>query len=314
MIDYYAKSYSVEGGKRKYGEPLSSHLEKTLYYARELIKRYNIDDYYLIKAIEIAVAFHDIGKADYRFQDYLINGKSSTHKRVFHPLLGLPIVEKISDIEFNTNNKINSDNKSKNKIKKKSNINGYLKNLVVLAVASHHTALHQELYSQISQYDDIQFLVVADRKRFHKIVDNLCKQIGIDSIDLLDCYGKVSYQSLIRAKFDIPRLNSTEGVKLRELFVIIQGVLNYSDWLASEANNEKFFLPQLNLGDNFLDSPYDYQIKAKNTIGNIFITLPTGSGKTETALYWIAKNFLPGFRIFYALPTKQPSTPCMKDL
>jgi CRISPR-associated endonuclease/helicase Cas3 len=36
----------------------------------------------------------------------------------------------------------------------------------------------------------------------------------------------------------------------------------------------------------------------------VFITLPTGSGKTETALCWIVRNFIPGFRIFYTLPTK----------
>ena len=65
---YYAKS---ENGK--YTETLFSHLSNTLDNANKLIDRYRIQDNGLQEAIRIAAAFHDIGKADYRFQSYLID-------------------------------------------------------------------------------------------------------------------------------------------------------------------------------------------------------------------------------------------------
>ena len=79
----------------------------------------------------------------------------------------------------------------------------------------------------------------------------------------------------------------------------MQGILNYSDWLASGQTE----ISNLSFKENFLPNPYHYQIKAKNTLGNVFITLPTGSGKTETALSWVVGNSTPGFRTFYTLPT-----------
>jgi CRISPR-associated endonuclease/helicase Cas3 len=87
---------------------------------------------------------------------------------------------------------------------------------------------------------------------------------------------------------------------------MIQGVLNYSDWLASTTttasgiSNANLFT----MGYDFLRNPYHYQLKAKEISGNILITLPTGSGKTETAIMWVMKNYSPDSRIFYTLPTR----------
>ena len=44
-------------------------------------------------------------------------------------------------------------------------------------------------------------------------------------------------------------------------------------------------------------------MKANTIKNNLFITLPTGSGKTETALYWIYGNLNSFYRVFYTLPT-----------
>ena len=292
MNEIYAKSTKLKNGERIYSETLLSHLNNTLRYANEFIERYKIDDENLKHAIKIAAAFHDIGKADYRFQQYLIN-RNMKNKKIFHPLLGLGFVEKITDIIFEKKECNNA------------NFITNLKNLIKLAVASHHTPLYHGLYDGISKQDENQLLIVDDKNQIQNIVNKLTDQIGF-SIDVTDCYKKNCIVTFNCAKFGITRNSNEEGIKLREWFIIIQGILNYSDWLAStldQMENANFFHTKLNLKKDFLINPYYYQNKAKSLKENVFITLPTGSGKTETALCWILNNFVSGFRIFYTLPT-----------
>lgn len=104
------------------------------------------------------------------------------------------------------------------------------------------------------------------------------KRIGIDNFDVTDCYTKNSKSVLDQAKMDLPLISDFEdGVRLRESFVEIQGILNYSDWLASGQPETL----HLDFKQNFIPHPYHYQIKARNTAGNVFITLPTGSVKLK---------------------------------
>ena len=288
MIEYYAKSEELSNGERKYTEPLFVHLNNTLAFAEKLIIRYNITDYNLIQAIKIAAAFHDIGKADRRFQEYLIDSTKGKAP-VYHPLLSLSIIEQIARSIFT--------NKKGRSIKKN------LKNLVILAVASHHTPLHQNLYTNISN-DDVRFLKVIDKGYFENIILQLAKQIGLNNIISTNLYNKRCTDTLDKARVKIDPLSINEGIKLREYFVTIQGILNFSDWLASGLNsNNKFDVTLLNLKYDLVKDPYYYQTKAGDITENIFITLPTGSGKTEAALLWILKNFVQGFRVFYTLPT-----------
>jgi hypothetical protein len=56
-----------------------------------------------------------------------------------------------------------------------------LKSLILFAVASHHTPLHQNLYSSVvkDEYDPIQILNVKDKKHFAEIAFELAKKICI---------------------------------------------------------------------------------------------------------------------------------------
>ncbi len=241
--------------------------------AEKLLNKYNIDNRDLIRSTKIAAAFHDIGKADRRFQRYLIGKKI----KIYHPLLGLPVVDKVA-----------------------KNLPKYMHSLVLLAVASHHTPLHKDLYSLV---DDTQKLEVENRIEFEGIVNNLLRKIGV-KIDVSSCISDYYNQNckivFNKAKFNFASsFSSTEDkVRLREYYITIQGVLNYSDWLASGQQE----ISNIVLKD-FIISPYDYQVKAKTIKDNLFITLPTGAGKTETALYWISGNKDAANRIFYTLPT-----------
>jgi CRISPR-associated endonuclease/helicase Cas3 len=275
VIEYYAKS-----SDGKYTETLFSHLCNTLEFAKKQIKSYGIYNKQLIRAIKIASAFHDIGKADYRFQQYLINNEP----RVYHPLLGLPVVWSIAQSLENS-----------------------LRSLVTLSVASHHTSLHQDLYKEANTQ---QALEVAEKHHFENIVLRLAHSIGIRSVDPSDFYDVSCVKTLLNAKYDFMPSSVEEGVKLRDYFVLIQGILNYSDWLASGADGKDSTtsISGFNKKD-FVSKPYSYQLDARKVDGNVFITLPTGSGKTETALYWIAGNIFSKtdpdniHKVFYTLPT-----------
>jgi CRISPR-associated endonuclease Cas3-HD len=301
---YYAKS---ENGR--YTETLFSHLSDTLNNANKLIHRYRIQENGLVEAIRIAAAFHDIGKADYRFQVYLVNDdRANRHEAVYHLLLGLSVLQEVCSI-----------------LLPKTKYRTILKSLIVLAVASHHTPLHQGLYSEVLtppyEYDPIQILNVKHKRHFREIVFELAKDIYTKSnqhdgdADLSDlyvsdkCYTASCFKLLLEAKWDFNILDQkyslSERLRIREYFILIQGILNYSDWLASGNNatatgNASLFT----MGYDFLPNPYHYQLNAKEVSGNILITLPTGSGKTETAIMWIMKNYSPDSRIFYTLPTR----------
>lgn len=234
-----------------------------------MLSKYNINDKDLVLACKIAAALHDIGKADTRFQQYLVGKKTKT----FHPLLGLPVVDEL--VKF---------------------LPKLIQSLIILSVASHHTPLHKDLYSSA---DDLQTLVVEDKYEFENIVNNLLLKIGIGfNKNEENYYSKRCKVVLNKAKFNISADSYNDKVELREKFVIIQGILNYCDWLASGQQE----ITKINL-KKFIDTPYSYQLKANTIKKNLFITLPTGSGKTETALYWILGNLDQAIRVFYTLPT-----------
>ncbi|MDF0681934.1 MAG: CRISPR-associated endonuclease Cas3'' [Candidatus Nitrosocosmicus sp.] len=152
MTEYYAKSKNGQ-----YTETLFCHLSRTLEHAEEIIEKHDIYDKSIINAIKIAAAFHDIGKADKRFQKYLLYG----NPKVYHPLLAMPVVFEITKCLDNN-----------------------LQSLVLFSIASHHTSLHQELYSDVS---DI-YLEVDDQEYFEKGVYTLSKRIGLDSVDTSQIY------------------------------------------------------------------------------------------------------------------------------
>jgi len=287
--EYYAKS---ENGK--YTEPLLSHLSNTLDNANKLIEHYGIQENGLQEAIRIAAAFHDIGKADYRFQSYLIDKDNTKGLRVYHPLLGLSVLEEVSSI-----------------LLPKMKYRNIFKSLILFAVASHHTSLHQDLYEKVvrDENDPIQILTVRDKKHFREIVFELAKKVSIENhhatyqyvpYDTASCF-KILQQA--KYDFNIDDYSLSERIRIREYFITIQGILNYSDWLSS-GSSAAVGNANLSIKDNFLPNPHHYQLKAKEMSGNVLITLPTGSGKTETAILWIMKNYSYGTRVFYTLPTR----------
>ena len=171
-------------------------------FARQVLSKNNIQDQELILSTKIATAFHDIGKADKRFQEYLIGKKI----KVYHPLLGLPVIEEIT-----------------------KNLPQNLQCLIILAVASHHTPLHKDLYSFA---DYTQTLDVENKLDFEQIINNLLFKIDIEFNGKFEnCYNKSCKKVFNEAKFNFSPSSLNDKIQFREKFIIIQGILNYCDWL-----------------------------------------------------------------------------------
>lgn len=251
----------------KKDKTLKDHLSETLSIAKRIIPE--TDDETLRKAALFATAFHDIGKADISFQRY-IRGKS---KKAFpHPLIGLSLVDYIAtELGFKEP----------------------YKSLILLAVASHHSPITARLYHDKS----INLSFNVSDENLPELIDTvnfMVSELGYGKkFDTLPKKGrpKVNYEC---AREQVFSNRSFEG---RFKFMFIQGVLMQSDYFASAEKD----IIELRKPEKFVDSPYDYQRLSSQIDGNLFIILPTGTGKTETALYWAKKNLKK--KLFYVLPT-----------
>lgn len=250
---------------------LLEHLLETLEIATVLSARNGNSDTDVVRASLIASAFHDIGKADERFQKYLfLNECDKKCKPPPHPLMSMPVADRIAAV-----------------------LPEYHKSLALLAIVSHHSPLRSDLY----RMQNPQTLCVQEREELYFIVDKICERLSIQKPDLTDIENVPPKRPYVLSRDYLSEIKDKQ--KLREDFVYIQGVLEQADWLASAGED-----PQLmKFPSKMVRNNYDYQDVAAATEGNIFIMLPTGTGKTETALYWAKKNSENASRLFYVLPT-----------
>jgi CRISPR-associated endonuclease/helicase Cas3 len=88
--------------------------------------------------------------------------------------------------------------------------------------------------------------------------------------------------------------------------MLLSGAVKICDHAGSAELTEMPLLTERHF--DFLSHPsekwYEHQEKCGCVKGNLFLTAPTGSGKTEAALLWLRKQFQSGHqgRIFYILP------------
>ncbi len=143
----------------------------------------------------------------------------------------------------------------------------------LLSIASHHTDYHRDIYKKYEDEPDYQILK--------------------ESVDYFD---------------DLTYPNSYIPPEIKFLYIFFNGILRMSDWISSGNLEIKnlFFENQIELSEriklylklkNF--SLYDHQKYFKHDFNCGFMRLPTGDGKTETALL---ANF-PVNKVIYTLPT-----------
>lgn len=245
------------------------------------------------KLLKLSIIFHDLGKAHQEFQK-LLNEQDNHWNFQRHELFSIPFVEAIE------------------------NLNKETKHLLKLAIAGHHKDF-ETLQKQLDLYqteNNFGMLPVAtDQKNFEQ---SFLENVAIDRvIKLLDEF-KIKLSRIETKPLDgLIRIYNknpfTVGHPQYLQLMLLFGGLKWCDHLGSakvmkieniEISDFDFLerkrIELQNLGFDF----YQHQIDCSKIIGNLILTAPTGSGKTESAILWLKsqfENYGQG-RVFYILP------------
>ncbi|KUK73062.1 CRISPR-associated helicase Cas3' [Methanobacterium sp. 42_16] len=241
------------------------------------------------KTIFNALFFHDFGKAATGFQEQL-NGGKKWHYR--HEILSVPFVDALP---------------------------GGDTDLVKLFVLTHHKDL-RELVRYARDPDDEGSCSSPFQERLAEVIPNLQKLSGIlkeyprlmnryfgepadlRPIDLTE-YTDESWERILRSASKCLR-NDTCRQRLKYIGIFGKGSFNTCDYLAS-GGARKVLKPLPSLDAVFTYPAYtSIQERCRETKGDAIVISPTGSGKTEAALFWATNNLnrAEGNRIFYSLP------------
>lgn len=234
--------------------------------------------------LRASIIFHDLGKSHIEFQK-LLKGEKHCWRKQRHELFSLPFVKLVKDVD---------------------------REFIYLVVAGHHKDFNRLVY-ELNSYGkadngfELNLEGTEDISSFEEEFEN---NIPVNSVmKLLETYG-LKFKSLVihNPQEHLQRFlkedfgNNQEQLKL----LLLAGALKQCDHLASAGIKA---ILNLNTDDfNFLHNTiyelYEHQKKASSLLGNAILTAPTGSGKTETSLFWLEKQLKErgNGRVFYILP------------
>ena len=264
---------------------LREHLDETVECAEKFFEQYG--KYFTEKEknlIYIACKYHDVGKANLVFQAKLSDGGDGKYKNItqvphgFLSALTLSF-EKLQK-EF--------DDITKEDFK-----------CLVTAVYYHHTRDDEFNADEIRKFSDNYFKDCFNE--FSEISDWKTKMVN-------------------RGKY-LFNIKKNDGVGIDEdlwhEYMLIKGMLNKFDWTVSSGkigSEENIDFEKKKLINN-IDKRYGKNLRTvqqymrEKADSNVVIIAPTGSGKTEAALYW-----LNGEKGFYTLPLKVSSNAIYKRI
>lgn len=234
-----------------------------------------------------ALLLHDTGKAHREFQKLLAD-QPNQWERQRHELFSLPLVASlVNDIES--------------------------RRRVLWAVAGHHRDFKRLRSFLAERYRELDPLL-------RKLTQKTFATDFEANVTLGDLRGMLGIWNVTVPK-NLPPLAPMEIVQLPEngyyvadqdgcALTLLAGAFQHCDHLGSARIQS---LPTLNPAKfKHFDAKlkgwalHQHQTEAARTSGNVLLTAPTGSGKTETALLWLRQQAqeLGATRLFYVLPNR----------
>jgi CRISPR-associated endonuclease/helicase Cas3 len=303
-LDSYTLQSHTEGALEK----LKDYLNENSRVIHNISKRNNVNEDILKDILFFSVFFHDLGKGTVEFYDDKIKGIGKS----FHPLysiyflINLLELPKIGDVDY-----------------------------VTLAVLSHHTVLHTDLYGSdiFKELSKPEFfketLIFAEKYSvyYEKFFNKKCNYNLNFSIPdkppynlLRENMGWGIKDGLIDHLNKILNLSSIkEKQSIKEIYGFVTGNLIRADWLSSGSYNLDF--PEISkiefikkLKERAIEKEINFkglktfQINACQFEDNLLIRIPTGEGKTEAALLWCLNNLNnKQTKVIYTMPTQVTS-------
>lgn len=267
---------------------LKQHIEECLRVYESLRKAFGslpVDDPdRLWKLIRLGIIFHDLGKSHSEFQKLLL-GRHANWYHQRHELFSVPFVEQLN---------LPEDDKL----------------LLKLIVAGHHkdfNFLFDHIQHGYKTGEDMFSFGEDGKLEWDEETQKLNHQFIRSFLKDYNVPFKISLLTLpLQLVKDYSRNPVNSGnLNFREL-LLAAGALKQCDHSASAGVFDVNILEEKHF--NFLYDtiwePYFHQKRASEVNGNIVLTAPTGSGKTEASLMWLHKQMKENGqgRTFYILP------------
>lgn len=266
---------------------LREHLDETVECAEKFFEQYG--KYFTEKEknlIYIACKYHDVGKANLVFQAKLSDGGDGKYKNITQVPHGF----------------LNALTLSFEKLQKEfDDITKEDFKCLVTAVYYHHTRDDEFEACEIREFSE---------KYFKDCFNEFCK-----ASEWKTSMRNRGRELLFVNSKAYPNVVINEDIW--QEYMLIKGMLNKFDWTVSSGkieSEEKVDFEKKILINN-IDKRYGKNMRAvqkymrEKADSNVVIIAPTGSGKTEAALYW-----LNGEKGFYTLPLKVSSNAIYKRI
>lgn len=233
--------------------------------------------------LRACIVFHDMGKTHPEFQK-MLRGQRSKWNRQRHELFSVEVAMHISSFS--------SDNKDK----------------VLSAILGHHRGLNNLLHNFNSLYthpnDNPNYATDED-------LDFCAEYSQIDTDYCLSLAKEFNYDKWLACTQDlyqyiIEQCKANRSIMATDAFekMLLEGALKQCDHLASAGIKQLLRIEKSDFDFLLKYNFYFHQQQSSNTLGNVILSAPTGSGKTETAFLWLKKQLETKGqgRIFYILP------------